>query len=85
MLFIISHDVVTIKLSLTLLLFSVIPPMGPNGDRGLRPTSFPVGWDPPGGKIFLFFWSLNIMFCFKERKIFNLVIFRHHLVSWLII
>ncbi|XP_013083761.2 inter-alpha-trypsin inhibitor heavy chain H3-like isoform X5 [Biomphalaria glabrata] len=29
----------------------VIPPMGPNGDRGLRPTSFPVGWDPPVGNL----------------------------------
>ncbi|XP_055892340.1 inter-alpha-trypsin inhibitor heavy chain H3-like isoform X6 [Biomphalaria glabrata] len=29
----------------------VIPPMGPNGDRGLRPTSFPVGWDPPGNLV----------------------------------
>ncbi|KAI8790677.1 inter-alpha-trypsin inhibitor heavy chain H3 isoform X1 [Biomphalaria glabrata] len=29
----------------------VIPPMGPNGDRGLRPTSFPVGFDPPVGNL----------------------------------
>ncbi|KAK0044428.1 inter-alpha-trypsin inhibitor heavy chain H3-like isoform X2 [Biomphalaria pfeifferi] len=29
----------------------VFPPMGPNGDRGIRPTSFPVRWNPPGNLV----------------------------------